>query len=334
MIRELRPGRIALYPTEKHKRLLARQVRKKTGADVVINGSLFDWSSWKPVCDVKCRGKVLSDDKWSYRGLAWNEGDDHFTVDVTKNMDRWENFLSCVFLIWQGKPLTLQPSSDVGRSAARSAVFQTKNGTTCLYCDKTPLTPWQLRDLLLRRGDVDWALLLDGGGSVQLSQAGTESVYSSRKVHNYLCFWENPPEDREPKGEKPMVEINAYSKAKDGEQRLSAHFKVKEFACHDGADAVLCAPRLVMVLESIRTHFGQPLIIRSGYRTSDYNDKIKGAAHSQHCYGTAADIAVQGVKPEEVADFARQLMPDWGGVGRYASFVHVDVRETKADWKG
>lgn len=45
-----------------------------------------------------------------------------------------------------------------------------------------------------------------------------------------------------------MVEINAYSKAASGGKQLSAHFKVREFACGDGSDAVLVAPRLVMVL--------------------------------------------------------------------------------------
>ena len=131
-----------------------------------------------------------------------------------------------------------------------------------------------------------------------------------------------------------MVEINAYSKAATDGKQLSAHFRVREFACRDGSDAVLVAPRLVMVLESIRTHFGVPVTISSGYRTPQYNAKVDGAAHSQHCYGTAADIVVSGQTPETVAAYARQLMPDWGGVGVYKSFTHVDVREAKADWTG
>ena len=131
-----------------------------------------------------------------------------------------------------------------------------------------------------------------------------------------------------------MVEIHAYSKAASGGKQLSAHFKVREFACGDGSDAVLVAPRLVMVLETIRTHFGTAVKINSGYRTPQYNAKVGGVAHSQHCYGTAADITVRGQAPATVAAFARQIMPDWGGVGIYGSFCHIDVRETKADWKG
>ena len=125
-----------------------------------------------------------------------------------------------------------------------------------------------------------------------------------------------------------MVEIHAYSKA--------ASFKVREFACGDGSDAVLVAPRLVMVLEIIRAHFGAPVVIQSAYRTPQYNAKVGGAAHSQHCYGTAADITVRGQAPATVAAFARQIMPDWGGVGIYSKqgFTHIDVREKRSDWTG
>ena len=133
-----------------------------------------------------------------------------------------------------------------------------------------------------------------------------------------------------------MVEINAYSKAKDGGKKLSTNFTVKEFACKDGSDTVLVAPRLVMVLQSIRSRFGAAVTINSGYRTPQYNAKVVGVAHSQHCYGTAADIAVRGQKPAAVAAYARELMPDWGGVGVYAGqgFTHIDVRETRSDWNG
>ena len=133
-----------------------------------------------------------------------------------------------------------------------------------------------------------------------------------------------------------MVEINAYSKAKDGGKKLSANFTVKEFACKDGSDAVLTAPRLVMVLQSIRSYFAAPVVIHSAYRTPQYNTKVGGVAHSQHCYGTAADITVKGHTPAAVAAYARTLMPDWGGVGIYTKegFTHIDVREAKADWNG
>ena len=333
MIRTVRPGRIALYTTEKGHKLLAGEVRQRTGADVVINGTLFDYKTWKPLCWVKREGTVLAKSSYQFRGLGWNREDQRFTPAVSGEIDRFENFISCLFLIHEGKPLELRPTPDVARPAARTALFETADARTHIWCSRNKLTPRQLRDTLLGRGDVTWALCLDGGGSTQLSQEGREKITSSRRVQNYLCFWETDRE-MEPEGGKPMVEINAYSRERDGGKRLAAHFLVREFACRDGADTVLTAPRLVMVLESIRTHFDRPVRIHSGYRTPEYNKTVGGAAHSQHTYGTAADLSVQGVEPAEVARFARQLMPDWGGVGVYDTFTHIDVREVKADWKG
>lgn len=155
------------------------------------------------------------------------------------------------------------------------------------------------------------------------------------RVIPFFLVWKYKSGDAfEPEGEKPMVEINAYSKAKDGTKKLSGNFKVSEFACRDGSDAVLVAPRLVMVLQTIRDHFGAAVTINSGYRTPQYNAAQGGAEHSQHCYGTAADIVVKGQTPAAVAAYARKIMPDWGGVGIYGNFCHIDVRETLSDWDG
>lgn len=45
---------------------------------------------------------------------------------------------------------------------------------------------------------------------------------------------------------------------------------------------------------------------------------------------------VRGRTPAQVAAYARELMPDWGGVGIYAKqgFTHIDIREARADWTG
>lgn len=128
--------------------------------------------------------------------------------------------------------------------------------------------------------------------------------------------------------------VNYYSKKKDGKKQLSKNFKVKEFACNDGSDPIFIAPELVEVLQKIRDHFGKPVVINSGFRTAAYNKKVGGATYSQHQYGTAADIAINGVTPKKVAAFIETLLPNRGGIGIYAGFVHVDVREVKSRWNG
>ena len=128
--------------------------------------------------------------------------------------------------------------------------------------------------------------------------------------------------------------IKAYSKAKDGNKKLSTNFKVKEFACTDGSDPIFIDSELVTILQKIRTHFGASVTITSAYRTPAKNKAVGGQTYSQHLYGKAADIKVKGVTPKQVAAYAEELLPGKGGIGTYGTFTHVDVRSTKARWKG
>ena len=126
--------------------------------------------------------------------------------------------------------------------------------------------------------------------------------------------------------------VHAYSRAKDGAVQLTANFKVREFACKDGSDTIFISSALTQVLQQIRMHFGKAIVINSAYRTEAHNRAVGGSPTSQHLYGLAADIVVQGVPAAEVADYAETLLPDTGGIGRYPGFTHVDVRKTKARW--
>ncbi len=126
--------------------------------------------------------------------------------------------------------------------------------------------------------------------------------------------------------------VKVYSRAKDGAKSLSKNFLVREFACQDGTDTIFVAPELVEVLQKIRDHFGRAVTINSGYRTEAHNKRVGGAPYSRHKYGVAADIAVSGVAPLEVARYAQTLLPDKGGVGLYKWGVHVDVRAGKSRW--
>lgn len=131
-----------------------------------------------------------------------------------------------------------------------------------------------------------------------------------------------------------MKMIKAYSKAKDGNKKLSTNFRVREFACTDGSDPIFIDSDLVTILQKIRSHFGKPITITSAYRTPAKNKACGGQAFSQHLYGRAADIKVSGVSPKKVAAYAEKLMPNKGGIGIYSTFTHIDVRATKARWNG
>lgn len=326
---------IKIYFNRKRLRSTTANLKKmlaEAGGDAICNGSIF-LRNQTPACHLKADGQTRKTPNYRAWAISWSTPAD-FGVKTVPNGDR--NYMECVHLIIGGKkiyPVTC--GADMKYRAPRTAIG-TKNGRFAYYVSKDRRTPEQLRGLLAASG-WDNAIMMDGGGSTCFMDSTGKGFTGDGRVIPFFLVWKYKNGDAfEPEGEKPMVEINAYSKAKDGGKKLSTHFKVKEFACEDGSDAVLVAPRLVMVLQSIRSHFGAAVTINSGYRTPQYNTKVGGVAHSQHCYGTAADISVKGQTPAAVAAYARQLMPDWGGVGVYAKkgFTHIDVRETKADWTG
>ena len=302
------------------------------GGDAICNGSIF-LRNQQPACHLKAEGKVYKAPNYRAWAISWDTPAD-FGVKTVPNRDR--NYMECVHLIIGEKKISsIHCGADMKYRAPRTAIG-TKDGRFAYYVSKDRRSPEQLRDLLAASG-WDNAIMMDGGGSTCFMDSTGKGITGDGRVIPFFLVWKLKSGDAfEPEGEKPMVEINAYSKAKDGGKKLSTNFTVKEFACKDGSDAVLVAPRLVMVLQSIRSHFGVPVVIHSAYRTPQYNAKVGGVAHSQHCYGTAADITVRGQDPAGVAAYARSIMPDWGGVGIYAKkgFTHIDVRETPANWLG
>ena len=303
---------IKIYFNRKHLRSTPANLRKmlaEAGGDAICNGSIF-LRNQTPACHLKADGKIYKAPNYRAWAISWNTPAD-FGVRTVPNGDR--NYMECVHLIISGKKINpVTCGTDMKYRAPRTAIG-TKNGRFAYYVSKARRSPEQLRNLLASSG-WDNAIMMDGGGSTCFMDSTGKGFTGDGRVIPFFLVWKLKSEDAcEPEGEKPMVEINAYSKAKDGNKKLSTHFKVKEFACKDGSDAVLVAPRLVMVLETIRTHFGTAVTINSGYRTPQYNEQANGVAHSQHCYGTAADIVVRGKTPEQVAAYARQLMPDWGG---------------------
>jgi len=117
---------------------------------------------------------------------------------------------------------------------------------------------------------------------------------------------------------------------------LSEHFDRSEFACPCGCgfgfEVDDVAPQLVALLEDLRARAGGlPVHVTSGCRCASRNRQAGGVRNSQHLRGTAADIVVRDMHPGEVADLAESMLP-MGGVGRYDTSVHVDVRGHRARW--
>lgn len=121
---------------------------------------------------------------------------------------------------------------------------------------------------------------------------------------------------------------------------MTENFKMEEFRSKDGEYFPKYAQDNLKILaeqlEVLREHFQKPIKINSGYRSTKYNAKIGGAENSQHLLGKAADIVIEGISPDEVADAIEFLidgdMMKQGGLGRYKDFTHYDIRGKKARW--
>jgi uncharacterized protein YcbK (DUF882 family) len=129
--------------------------------------------------------------------------------------------------------------------------------------------------------------------------------------------------------------------------RLSPHFVIEEFDCKDGTqcrdvDHVGLEYLCRTYLEPLRSKYGV-VHVNSGYRSASYNAKIGGASKSFHIYDQhsndqAADITCQNGTPREwhsTAAWIRQHKRNGrGGLGLCNRFVHIDLREYAANWRG
>lgn len=108
------------------------------------------------------------------------------------------------------------------------------------------------------------------------------------------------------------------------------HFKREEFRCKCGGRYCNGFPaepkeQLVELLDAAREHFGRPAHIVSGLRCPTWNSIQGGVANSQHMYGEAADVRIDGVTADELYAYFN----DRTGV-RYTykingTNVHMDV---------
>ena len=155
---------------------------------------------------------------------------------------------------------------------------------------------------------------------------------------------------------------------------VSPHFKLKQFLCKEETSRsfpqyLVLKERLVLELEAILERINllgfhvNALHVMSAYRTPVYNHAIGDVLYSQHQWGGAADFYIDKDNKSRMddlnhdgmidvndakylSDIVEQMLADpahakfQGGMGFYPAtsahppFVHVDVRGSKARWRG
>lgn len=204
MILTIKPAKFDLYVNTKKK--TASQVRKETGADIVVNCWLYDMKTFEAVCDVKDDGKVLSDDKYTYWGYGFNHGDTRMTM--SNEMSKWDNYFSVTALLKDGKKQEFY-GSDKTSCRPYTAIGFKANGEMVIYCNTSSVTLASLQNTFLSLGCVD-AMRVDGGGSVQIA-SDFGSINSARRVHGLLCIWIEHDEEECPYSE-PILTVKRGSK--------------------------------------------------------------------------------------------------------------------------
>ena len=89
-------------------------------------------------------------------------------------------------------------------------------------------------------------------------------------------------------------------------------------------------------LQYLRDYLNKPIKVNSAYRSPEHNAKIGGVPKSQHLLGKAADIVVKDMPTDVLYQYIEDAISNGemlqGGLGLYDTFVHYDIRGTKARW--
>ncbi len=184
-------SKASIYINTKRKTLA--EIKAETGADVIINGGLYDMTKFIAYCHLKSDGYMYAEDKYSYFGFGWNNEDTK--LQLVAEYEHLDNYICCVAMIKDGKALNLIYGDALSGKRGRTAIGTMPDGKVAVFCSKDgsadAKTPEQLQNYLLDQGWAN-AVMLDGGGSSQCITPET-TIESARIVHNVLCFWIDKP---------------------------------------------------------------------------------------------------------------------------------------------
>jgi hypothetical protein len=122
---------------------------------------------------------------------------------------------------------------------------------------------------------------------------------------------------------------------------LSENFTLEEMTASETAaryhidntppnEVLLNLRRLALFLEDVRKTLDKPIHINSAYRSPEANEKVGGKPTSQHCRGTAADIKVKGMTPDQVVRAIIKAGLKYDQVIReFDSWTHISIPNGK-----
>jgi zinc D-Ala-D-Ala carboxypeptidase len=119
---------------------------------------------------------------------------------------------------------------------------------------------------------------------------------------------------------RPVVDWSQYPNFMEG-----------EFRCRHTGECVM-QPAFLARLQALRTAYGRPMVITSGYRHPTHPVEARKAAPGAHSQGRAADIAVHGADALRLIVLAAEH--GFTGIGVQqkgaARFIHLDDLQAPA----
>lgn len=208
-------------------------VMKETGADYGINGTLYNGAR-QPVMHFRADGKTYSSDQYNYNGFGWDSGADIRCVE-SKNKESVRNYICGVEMVHAKKSATMYYNADLGGARGRTAIAL-KGESLVLYCvgdgESGRCTPEELRAEMLTLG-MDYAVMLDGGGSAQCSFPDGKKIVSARAVQNYILIFLK--KEGNTVGKTPLVYLDPGHGGKDtSNQSPDGRYKEHQFSLDMG----------------------------------------------------------------------------------------------------
>ena len=101
------------------------------------------------------------------------------------------------------------------------------------------------------------------------------------------------------------------------------------------------------ILQPIRDEFGEPIIVKSGYRCERVNEGVGGTKNSDHKYGCAADIRTQSnLLPDNMSLWncimqmvkdgkitCRQIIFEYGRKNIGPQWIHISINHNNNPYK-
>ena len=155
---------------------------------------------------------------------------------------------------------------------------------------------------------------------------GIFGAATEKRILEVIATGEEPVDKNAEKG--VIVDTAPVAFWKDIRYFTRAEFKCKcggKFC--DGYPAEM-QEAVVKIADAAREHFGRPALVISGLRCKQWNAHEKGHENSQHMYGEAVDLCVEGVPAEELRQFVAAQPGHRYSYCINSTNVHYDIPKT------